>query len=231
MFKDETRNIESAASRLQLMAGAHEWESCSCALCLAVRRLLGVLYHPEASGAVQGLGVTRLRTVHAELLDLAEGGTGAATSVTPGGGERELPGEGVSKKKEKKEKNASKETSKGSPAPAPSQPSKPAIPVKGEEKSEEVGIEEEPKAEQEEEAVRPSTAPEVSTAHPGEGDGNESPAAEESPEKDPEGESKAEEDKAARSRSRRRRRRRREAYAKSAGHGSGGSKGKSVEGV
>lgn len=78
--------------------GGHEYDSCKCALCLTVKRLVTLLYDPDASGAVQRRAVTRLREVHAELLDVAEGGeVGAATPAPPVGGQeasRRLPTEG-----------------------------------------------------------------------------------------------------------------------------------------
>ena len=70
----------------------HEWESCNCALCLTVRRVVGLLYAPDCSGAVQRRGVTLLREVYSQLLDVAD--TGAATSVPPVESGSVLPGEG-----------------------------------------------------------------------------------------------------------------------------------------
>ena len=64
---------------------AHEFETCSCVLCLSFRRGFGLLYSREASGALQRRGVELLRVVHSQLLDFTETGeTGAATPADPG---------------------------------------------------------------------------------------------------------------------------------------------------
>ena len=70
---------------------SHEWDSCSCALCLSLRRVYTLLYAKEASGALQRRGVELLRVTYSQLLDFVEAGEpGAATSgepILPGGGE------------------------------------------------------------------------------------------------------------------------------------------------
>lgn len=73
----------------------HEYETCSCVLCLTVRRVVHLLYDPECSGAVQRKGVSLLREVHAQLLDVADAGSaGAATSAPPERSGQDLPSEG-----------------------------------------------------------------------------------------------------------------------------------------
>ena len=67
----------------------HEFESCTCALCLTVRRVVHLLYDPECSGAVQRRGLSLLREVHSQLLDAVE--TGAATPGPPVGSSPVLP--------------------------------------------------------------------------------------------------------------------------------------------
>ena len=161
-----------------------------------------MLYDPEVSGAVQRLGVERLRTVHAELLDLAErGGTEAATSGTPAVGGGELLGEGVSAKKEKKEKKAAKEAAKtlqqrrALPQPPASQCTSYSREGRRETKPAE-------------DRARPSTAPEPEEDTAGKGEKSGSPGVEDPPKKESRKERKARENDSEHSRSRQRRRRR-----------------------
>ena len=107
---------------------AHEFDSCACVLCLSFRRVYGLLYAEEATGALQRKGIELLRTVHAQLLDFSEGGgAGSANPVSP-----ELPAEGVVGTKEVKEEPAPKEDqelskkSKGAPVVGQEEESKPS---------------------------------------------------------------------------------------------------------
>ena len=84
---------------------AHEWDTCSCVLCLALRRVYNLLYSEEASGSLQRKGVELLRSVHYQLLDFKEGGeVEAATSATPG-----LPSGGGGGTKRVKQEHPSEE--------------------------------------------------------------------------------------------------------------------------
>lgn len=96
---------------------AHEFETCSCVLCLSFRRVFGLLYSREASGALQRRGVERLRVVHSQLLDFTETGeTGAATPADPG-----LPtgGDESQKKAVKEEPKPEEERGDSGPGSAP----------------------------------------------------------------------------------------------------------------
>ena len=72
----------------------HEFDTCGCVLCLSFRRVYGLLYAREATGALQRKGIELLRVVHSQLLDYSEGGEGAATPGPP-----DLPVEGDKDKK------------------------------------------------------------------------------------------------------------------------------------
>ena len=83
----------------------HEWDTCSCVLCLSFRRIFNLLYTEEASGALQRKGVEVLRVAHSQLLDFKEGGEGvAATTSTP-----VLPAEGEGGSKVVKQELTSEE--------------------------------------------------------------------------------------------------------------------------
>lgn len=95
----------------------HEFETCSCALCLSFRRVFSLLYAREASGALQRRGVELLRVTHSQLLDFVEAGDpGAATP-----GEPTLPAEGGEgpKKSVKEEPQPEEEKAPTVPGSAP----------------------------------------------------------------------------------------------------------------